>query len=87
MIAIDCFCGAGGLSKGLVLAGIKVLAGIDNNILCKETYDKNNSPAIFINADMREFTPEILLEKIPELREVKPADLLLAGCAPCHPPQ
>lgn len=85
MIAIDFFCGAGGLSKGLALAGIKVLAGIDNNILCKETYDKNNSPSIFINADMREFTPEILLEKIPELREVNPADLLLAGCAPCQP--
>lgn len=85
MIAVDFFCGAGGLSKGLVLSGIKVLAGIDNNILCEETYNKNNFPAVFINADMTKFTPEILLNIIPELQTVPSEDLLLAGCAPCQP--
>lgn len=36
--AVDFFSGAGGLTYGLRLAGIDVLAGIDNDTTCKETY-------------------------------------------------
>ena len=85
MIAVDFFCGAGGLSKGLSLAGVNVLAGIDNNILCQDTYNKNNAPSRFIHADMKAYTPEDLLTAFPQLREVHRDDLLLAGCAPCQP--
>ncbi len=85
MIAIDFFCGAGGLSKGLALSGINVLAGIDNNILCQETYNRNNAPSRFIHADMKEYMPEDLLALFPQLRENNRDDLLLAGCAPCQP--
>jgi DNA (cytosine-5)-methyltransferase 1 len=40
--AIDFFCGAGGITCGLQQAGIKVLAGVDIDITCMETYEKNN---------------------------------------------
>ena len=85
MIAFDFFCGAGGLSKGLSLAGIEVLAGIDNNTLCQDTYNKNNYPSRFIQADMREYTPQDLITAFPLLREIDSNNLLLAGCAPCQP--
>jgi DNA (cytosine-5-)-methyltransferase len=85
MIAIDFFCGAGGLSKGLALSGINVLAGIDNNILCRDTYNNNNAPSRFVHADMKEYMPENLLALFPQLNDVNRDDLLLAGCAPCQP--
>lgn len=85
MIAVDFFCGAGGLSKGLTLSGINVLAGIDNNILCQDTYNRNNAPSRFIHADMREYMPEDLLASFPQLREEHRDNLLFAGCAPCQP--
>lgn len=37
--AVDFFSGAGDMSYGLQLAGLKVLAGIDNDFSCKETYE------------------------------------------------
>lgn len=83
MRAIDFFCGAGGLTKGLQLAGIDVVAGIDLDEFCKETYDRNNSPSRFIKADIREISYEVLAEIVPEIfydRE----NILFAGCAPCQ---
>ena len=49
--AIDFFCGAGGLTRGLLDVGINVVAGIDLDKRCKETYEKNNHPAIFLHAE------------------------------------
>jgi DNA (cytosine-5)-methyltransferase 1 len=46
--AIDFFSGAGGMTKGLQLAGINVFAGVDFELSCKNTYEKNNN-ALFIN--------------------------------------
>ena len=42
--AIDFFCGAGGLTRGLLNAGIEVLAGVDNDEHLRETYTHNNKP-------------------------------------------
>lgn len=44
VVAIDFFCGAGGMTNGLIQAGIHVLAGIDNKALCKPTYVQNINP-------------------------------------------
>lgn len=85
MIAIDFFCGAGGLTKGLSLSGIKVLAGIDNNSLCQATYNTNNTPSRFICANIKEYMPHDLLNEFPLLRSIDKDDLLFAGCAPCQP--
>ncbi len=45
IIAVDLFCGAGGLTRGLINAGITVKKGYDNDPKIKETYEKNNDGA------------------------------------------
>lgn len=42
-IAIDFFCGAGGMTNGLISAGVAVLAGVDNEQMCRETYSQNRN--------------------------------------------
>lgn len=41
IVAIDFFCGAGGMTNGLIQAGMHVLGGIDNQPLCEQTYVQN----------------------------------------------
>ena len=41
LIAIDLFCGVGGLTKGLEQAGINVVAGLDFEPSCQYAYEKN----------------------------------------------
>lgn len=43
IVAIDFFCGAGGMTNGLIRSGIHVLAGIDNQPLCEPTYVQNKN--------------------------------------------
>lgn len=43
IVAIDFFCGAGGMTNGLIQAGMHVLAGIDNQPLCERTYTQNTN--------------------------------------------
>ncbi|MBW8035828.1 MAG: DNA cytosine methyltransferase [Planctomycetes bacterium] len=82
MRAFDFFCGAGGLTRGLLDAGIKVVAGFDCDEHCRSTYEYNNPGARFIHADMREITLKALgtTERLHEYDNV-----LFAGCAPCQP--
>lgn len=42
-VAIDFFCGAGGMTNGLIKAGLNVLAGVDNEIQCEKTYRQNKN--------------------------------------------
>ncbi len=83
MIAFDFFCGGGGLSKGLELAGIRVLAGFDIVEDYRRTYEENHR-AQFICSDVRNINKKTLNEIYPNLRWNK-QNLLLAGCAPCQP--
>lgn len=80
--AIDFFCGAGGLTRGLLNAGIEVLAGVDSDERLRETYTHNNKPSRFINKDINKI-------KIDELREElgiqKENITLYAACTPCQP--
>jgi len=46
--AIDFFCDTGGVTYGISQSGIKVMAGIDNNPNCRDTYEINNKESIFI---------------------------------------
>ena len=82
MYAIDFFCGGGGMTRGLLDAGIQVLAGIDSNPNCHDTYEKNNHN-IYLECDICKLTPEQLKEKFPQLNN--PDDVMLVGCAPCQP--
>jgi DNA (cytosine-5)-methyltransferase 1 len=77
--AIDAFCGAGGLSYGLVLAGFNVLAAFDNDELAVETYRVNLSEVAFV-ADARKLSSSELLRKAGCPRRID----LLAGGPPCQ---
>lgn len=79
--AIDLFCGIGGLSYGLKKAGIKVLAGIDQDSSCKYAFEKNNK-AEFIDSDVSEIKGSFLIEKFWNNEN---SIRVLVGCAPCQP--
>ena len=53
--AIDLFCGAGGLTQGLIKSGINVVAGVDFDKACRFAYETNNK-AIFINKKIQDNT-------------------------------
>lgn len=80
--AIDFFCGAGGLTRGLINAGIEVISGIDIDPDCRETYERNNPPARFLCEDVRKLGIHRLKKVVAH---IKKEDLLLAACAPCQP--
>jgi DNA (cytosine-5)-methyltransferase 1 len=82
MIAIDLFCGAGGLTRGLRNAGIRVVLGIDNNETCRLTYEHNNRPTEFLCSDLRDVEVEEVRRRLAGRRQ---QPMLLAGCAPCQP--
>lgn len=77
--AVDLFCGAGGLTAGMRLAGIEVRAGYDIERECEYAYRENNE-AEFVAKDVKDVTAEELLA------HYRPDHYrLLAGCAPCQP--
>lgn len=80
--AVDFYCGGGGMSLGLSQAGISVLAGIDNEIKCKETYEFNIKGAEFIVEDVFELKEKELSSKL-NLRK-NDDSLVLIGCSPCQ---
>lgn len=82
MNAVDFFCGGGGMTRGLLNAGIEVLFGLDYNPSCRETYEHNNNIP-YLCRNITEVTAGELLEEYPVLYENN--DLLLVGCAPCQP--
>ena len=77
--AIDLFSGIGGLTYGLKKAGIRVLAGLDNDESCAVAYEKNNG-AKFISADVSTYD-------FSELKKIysESGFKVLVGCAPCQP--
>lgn len=79
--AVDLFCGAGGLTHGLLMAGVKVVAGIDCDPAAKYAFEKNNAGAKFIQADIKKISAKSILNLFPKASKFK----LLAGCAPCQP--
>ena len=80
--AIDFFCSGGGMTKGMHLAGIKVIAGIDFDPECKATYERNNKGSKFIQADIFQLKA-VQLQKLLGLTK-NDDNLLLIGCSPCQ---
>ncbi len=79
--AVDLFCGAGGLTHGLLKAGIKVEAGIDIDKQAQYAFEVNNPGAEFLDWDVSsKYSPSVasLFDPTKKYR-------LLAGCAPCQP--
>ena len=78
--AIDAFCGIGGLTYGLRIAGIDVVAGFDVDVGCKYAYETNNVPTSFIEADVRDINGVDLASRFGNSKK-----RALVGCAPCQP--
>ena len=76
--AVDLFCGAGGLTKGLESVGIDVGLGIDVDPACEYPYTANNRAA-FLLKDIKEVRAQDLDAAFGEAKY-----RLLAGCAPCQ---
>ncbi len=81
VIAVDLFCGAGGLTRGLLDSGIKVMKGYDFDKKASETYEKNNENSKFFSADISSVNGSDLLKGLDRKNNF----FLLAGCAPCQP--
>ncbi len=80
--AVDFFCGGGGMSYGMQKAGVKVIAGIDYEPSCKETYEANIKDAKFILADVFKLKAKDLQKKL-NLKK-NDDELILIGCSPCQ---
>jgi DNA (cytosine-5)-methyltransferase 1 len=77
--SIDLFCGAGGLTRGLIDEGIKVIAGVDIDSACEYPYEHNNK-AKFLKTDVSKLSGDELAKLYP-----KGSVRVLVGCAPCQP--
>lgn len=81
LVAVDLFCGIGGLSYGLKQAGINVVAGIDSDTSCEYAYEANIKGE-FIGTNVQEVKGDQLVKKYwgndDKLK-------VLVGCAPCQP--
>lgn len=80
--AVDFFCSGGGMSYGMQEAGVQVLAGIDFDKTCKETYEANIKGAKFISADVFDLKEQEL--EITLSLKKNDDELVLIGCSPCQ---
>lgn len=79
--AIDLFCGCGGLSAGLRLAGFKILAGVDlePNYLC--SFSHNFPEAKSLRLDLSTTAPTEFMRRIG----VRPGEVdMITGGPPCQ---
>lgn len=81
ILAADICCGVGGLTRGLLDAGIQVKKGYDIDPRLKKTYEKNNEGVKFYHNDIRDLTGHEILKDL----DLENNYLLLAACVPCQP--
>jgi DNA (cytosine-5)-methyltransferase 1 len=79
VVAVDLFCGVGGLTKGLAKGGIAVTTGFDLDTNCKFAYEKNNH-SVFVERDIRHVKAADVSQQLQD-----GTFSLIAGCAPCQP--
>jgi DNA (cytosine-5)-methyltransferase 1 len=81
LIAIDLFCGSGGLTTGLKKAGFKIIGAVDIEPLAIETYKMNHRVQAVWQQNIQNVSVDEVLSKLA----LEPGDLdLLAGCPPCE---
>ena len=82
MQALDFFCGAGGLTRGLLDAGIQVVAGVDNDPRVQATFEHNNTPSRFIRTDIQ----AVNITKLRAEQGITgDQPVLYSACTPCQP--
>ena len=79
VVAVDLFCGAGGLTRGLLDSGIEVVAGYDVDDHCRYPYSENNAAAAFYKQSVVELVGKQVREHYPN-----GGISVLVGCAPCQ---
>jgi DNA (cytosine-5)-methyltransferase 1 len=78
--AVDLFCGAGGLTHGLLTSGIRVEAGVEIDRQAEHAFRTNNPGAEFVRWDITRKNYQSIAKLF------RPGAIrLLAGCAPCQP--
>lgn len=75
---IDLFCGAGGFSKGLELAGFECIGGIELKEVIAKTHQLNHKKSKTVFGDIREIPPE----KFAEVIGTNHVDVIIGG-PPC----
>jgi DNA (cytosine-5)-methyltransferase 1 len=79
IVAVDLFCGAGGLTHGLLKEAIVVKAGFDIDPACQYAFEANNK-ASFVLKDVANVTAKEINSLFAQ------GDItVIAGCAPCQP--
>lgn len=79
--AIDLFCGCGGLTTGLKLAGFRVMAAVDNDDLALDSYGANHPEVHLWRGDVSVVGRRAAKRDL----DLAPGELdLLAGCPPCQ---
>ncbi len=82
MKALDFFCGAGGMTRGFLNAGIEVLGGVDLDSSLKRSYEENNLPSRFISRDISKLN----INALRRLCRISPEDVVVyIACCPCQP--
>jgi DNA (cytosine-5)-methyltransferase 1 len=81
-VLVDFFSGCGGTSLGFRRAGMRVLAGIDNDPSSGTTFEKNFPEATFFSRDIRSMCPSDLSAVV---ESAVAAPLVFSACAPCQP--
>ncbi len=79
-LAVDLFCGAGGLSIGLTDAGYDVVLGVDNDPVALQTYSGLH-PGLTLCRDLSD--PTSVYEVAELIAKLKPE--VVAGGTPCQP--
>ena len=77
-VAVDAFCGAGGLSLGLEQAGFEVKLAFDANPIHAATHEVNFPRCVTLTAEAESVTGDIVLKSIGGVPD------LLAGGPPCQ---
>lgn len=78
IVAVDLFCGVGGITHGFIKEGIDVRAGIDLDSTCRYAFEKNNKVE-FLEKDIR----DVKASEIKRLFSDGEYSVLV-GCAPCQ---
>lgn len=76
---VDLFCGAGGMTQGLVQAGFRPVASVEINPIASATHQKNFPQCHHFHGDIKDFSPTNSLSEIgsPEVH-------LVVGGPPCQ---
>ena len=81
LTAIDLFCGCGGLSCGLQLAGFEILAGVDIEPKYMTTFSHNFRNSESLGLDLSKVAPQEFIRSVG----IAPGELdILAGGPPCQ---